>query len=275
MLLELIYNKIFLTTLIVLLPIVLRVFLLKKIRQRNFFLSDDQRRWMSYIKNATWTFVLLGLLMVWWPELERFALSIAAVAVAIVLGTRELILCISGSVLRASSGAFTVGDWIEVGNMRGEVIDHSLVSTVIQELDPDNNSYGYTGKTITIPNSIFLSQSVKNMNFMKHYVYHGFSIVVEPEINPFEARELLVNKAREYCEGFREVAQRYNSMLESRMGLDLPGTEPNVTIRTTELARNIISVAIFCPTREAVLIEQNLHQDFMDYFYSKREEKNR
>jgi small-conductance mechanosensitive channel len=65
--------------------------------------------------------LLLGLVLIWAPQLWTFALSLAAVAVEIVVATKEMILCISGSLMRASPRAFSVGDWIEVADVRGEV----------------------------------------------------------------------------------------------------------------------------------------------------------
>ncbi len=65
----------------------------------------------------------------WNTEINEFALSLTAIAVAVVVASKEIILCFTGSIQRASSRSFRIGDWIEVGNTRGEVIEHNLMAT--------------------------------------------------------------------------------------------------------------------------------------------------
>lgn len=263
-------NTFLLTMMAILLPISLRFLFLRMIRKNNTFLSDGQRRWMSLVKNINWIIIAIFLLVLWWPQVQHFAVSITAVALALVLATKELILCFSGALLRTSTQAFVVGDWIELDQIRGEVIEQAMLSTVIHEIDMENNSYNYTGRTITLPNSIFLSQPIRNMNFLKQYVYHRFQIVVDKPYNPFYLKPLILEKAREYSVNFSEVGKRYNAWLEHRMGLDLPTVEPRVYVDSTELGQHVFIVVMFCPTTEAVELEQRLRQDFLHYLYTLR-----
>ncbi|MGI9504675.1 MAG: mechanosensitive ion channel family protein, partial [Geminicoccaceae bacterium] len=74
-----------------------RWFLVRLVRGDDSVLHEEQRRWISRIKNSAVTLLLIGLVFVWLPELNTFALSITAFAVAFVIATKELILCISGT----------------------------------------------------------------------------------------------------------------------------------------------------------------------------------
>jgi len=244
--------------------------LVSMIRKKADIISEEQRRWISRAKNIILATILFTLFFLWWPELRQFALSIAAVAVAFVIASKELILCISGAVLRATSGSSSVGDWVEIGDTRGEVIDQNILSTVLQEIDKESCTFSYTGKTITLPNSIFLSHSVKNMNFMRRFVFHSFAIHTEPKVNVFEAKQLIMGKLHAYCEEFIELGTRYHSFIVQRSGMAIPSPEPSVTIRTTTLGKNIFSVTVFCPTPQAGEIEQKITQDFMQFYYEKR-----
>jgi small-conductance mechanosensitive channel len=76
-----------------------------------------------------------------------------------------------------------VGDWIEIAGIRGEVIDQNILSVTLQEIYSEGPLYEYTGRTIVIPNSQFLTTPAKNENFIKRYVYHTFSLVVPPQID--------------------------------------------------------------------------------------------
>ena len=263
----LINNKQLLTLLALVGLLLLRFFILKAIRKDTAFVSDEQRKWMSYTKNLAALFITVAIISIWWVEIQQFALSLAAIAVAVVLASKELILCFSGAILRASSRAFTVGDWIEIDRFKGEVLEVNILSTSIQEINLAHNSYEYTGKTITVPNSAFLSYAVKNLNFMKRYVYHHFTISTPPKVNPYPFRQQLVENITEYCAEFYEVAVRYNAVIERHAGVDLPGPEPHVRVLTTELGDIEVEVRVFCPTEQALEIEQKVTEDYMNYYH--------
>jgi small-conductance mechanosensitive channel len=218
---------------------------------------------MSRTKNSAFLVILIAVFLFWKAEINEFALSVTAIAVAIVLASKEIILCFTGSIQRASSRSFVIGDWIEVGPLCGEVIEHNLMATVIQELDISRGFYHYTGKTATLPNSMFFSFPVKNLNFMKRYVYHSFDIVVPRFINLHHMMPTLKEKIDHHCEGFIEVAKRYNSVVERHAGVDLPGPEPLIRFDSGPIGEVVVYFMLFCPTERAGELEQLIRADFM------------
>lgn len=263
-------HKLFISLVVIVALLGLRGLLVRLIRRKADILSEEQRRWTSRAKNVVVAAILVILIFLWWPELHRFALSIAAVAVAFVIASKELILCISGAMLRATSGSSSVGDWVEIGEIRGEVVDQNILSIVLQEIDKESCAFNYTGKTITLPNSVFLSQPVKNMNFMRRFVFLSFSIHTEPDVNAFEAKQLVLDKLNMYCEEFSELGKRYHSFVVKHTGLDIPSPEPSVKISTTTLGKNTFSVTLFCPTPQATELQQRITEDFFNFYYEKR-----
>ncbi|ANO32747.1 mechanosensitive ion channel protein MscS [Vibrio breoganii] len=262
------YKSIF-SVLILFVIWLLRRFLLSVIRGNDAFISEKQRNWMSKTKNGSFAFTLIILFILWQSEINQFALSVTAIAVAIVVASKEIILCFTGSIQRASSRSFRIGDWIEVGKLSGEVIEHNMMATVIQEIDLHHGQYHYTGKTATLPNSMFFTYPVKNLNFMKRYVYHNFSIVVKDFVNLYPMIPELTEKIEEHCAYFSDVAIRYNAMIEKHAGLDLPGAEPHIHISSNINAEQIVHYMIFCPTDKANHLENLIRKDFMD-MYEKR-----
>ena len=258
--------KLVFTALILLVMGLARSFLLRLIRGDVSFLSEDQRKWMSRTKNGMFASTLLVLFVLWQSEISQFALSVTAIAVAIVVASKEIILCLTGSIQRASSRSFRVGDWIEVGQLSGEVIDHNMMATVIQEIDLLHGQYHYTGKTATLPNSMFFTYPVKNLNFMKRYVFHNFNIIVPHFVNLYPLLPDLYLRINEHFSHFIDVARRYNSMIEKHAGVDLPSAEPHIDIGSAGAGEQSVHFMIFCPTEKANEFEQKIRQDFMELF---------
>lgn len=259
-------HKLLLTALILLGVISVRRIILDNIRGDAPLITEKQRKWMSRTKNGVFTVTLLAMFMLWQSEISEFALSVTAIAVAIVVASKEIILCFTGSIQRASSRSFRIGDWIEVGTVCGEVIEHNLMATVIQEIDLHHGQYNYTGKTATLPNSMFFSFPVKNLNFMKRYVFHNFNIVVPDFVNLFPLVPVLHEKIEEHFAHFMEVARRYNTMIERHAGVDLPSAEPHIEISSSSTGEQVVHVMIFCPTERANQLEQLIRRDFMQEY---------
>ena len=225
-------------------------------------------RWKNSIKNLINLFVVISLIIIWLYELQFVALSIAAFVVALVIATKEVIQCFIGTLYQVSNRSFAVGDWIKVGSNQGEVVSSDWLGTKLLEVDIDSSSYTYTGKTLYIPNNLFITQPILNLNFMRRYVVHSFTIVRDADVVDLcTFKNQLLEKANEYCSEFAGVAQRYNGLIERRLDVPLQGPEASVQISTTSLGKNQMTISIFCPTSEAAIIEQKLMCDFMSLWY--------
>ena len=103
--------------------LIVRLVVIRAVRHSQSLSADVKRRWVLTIRNAMAFLFVTGLIFIWAHELSTFAVSLVAIAVAVVLATKELILCLSGTVLRAGTNAYTLGDRIEIAGTRGNVVD--------------------------------------------------------------------------------------------------------------------------------------------------------
>lgn len=220
----------------------------------------DHRSVINSVKNILNLLMLIALIYLWNAELQKFALSVAAFVVAIVLATREYIQCLIGFLYVTSTSPFRIGDWVQTGPFCGEVTSTDWAKLTMLEID--QNSYGYTGRTLYIPNNQLITQPIKNLNFLKRYVSHQFSITMNNSYPPYKNKAKLLEKAKEYCADFHNVAERYNTLIQNRLDVLLPGPAPSITIATTEMGRIKTSFVIFCPTEKAVEIQEKLTEDF-------------
>ncbi|MDX1302059.1 mechanosensitive ion channel family protein [Photobacterium sp.] len=265
-------NKLIASIVLVVIVWSARWLIVRHLSQRPSGEDELPRRWINSIKNATNLLIAIGLIIIWLSELRFVALSIAAFAVALVVATREFIQCFLGSLYQASNRTFVVGDWIRVGSNNGEVVRSDWFSTVLLEIDLETMTYGYTGRTLIIPNNQFISNTIQNLNFMRRYVAHSFAIVRDADpVNFFDARDFILERAKEYCMPFQDVAHRYSVLIDKRLGVNLSGSEASVRITSTNLGKNMLTVTVFCPTKEAVNIEQRITADFMAFWYAEVE----
>ena len=102
---------------------------------------------------AIWAIGILVMLSQIPVNTEVLLLIVFLGGVAIIIGYRNILTDIAASQFISSYQAFKIGEWIEVGNNYGRVIERNLVHTKI--LTPDS-------EIVIIPNSAMLKRSVVN-----------------------------------------------------------------------------------------------------------------
>jgi small-conductance mechanosensitive channel len=236
--------------------------IIKIIKQKS---KQDKRLQINIVNNIFTILMIVIIFNIWSEEIQKFAFSIAAFIVAIVLATREFIQCFIGFVYLLSSRPFRIGDWVQVGSYYGEV--HSTDWAKLTLLEVDKDDYQYTGKTLYLPNSQLITSVIKNLNFLKRYAMHHFTIVRDDSVNPFEFIDDLYEKANSYCADFKDVALRYNQLIENRLDINIAGPEPHIQVATSDIGDTQVFFTIFCPTERALEIEQKLTSDFMRLWF--------
>jgi small-conductance mechanosensitive channel len=250
---------------VILLAIVLiaRLVLMRAVRRSDSLSMETRRRWVLTIRNSMAFLFVLGLVFIWAHELSTFAVSLVAIAVAIVLATKELILCISGAVLRAGTNAYTLGDRIEIGGTRGNVVDQNLLATTVLEIGPGHTSSQYTGRAVVFPNSLLLSQPVINETFMKEYIVHIITIPLTVRNDWQAAERLLLEIAAEECASFMDDARRHMKLVEGKAWLDAPSVQPRVSIQLPEPGRINLLLRIPAPSHRTSRVEQVILRRFL------------
>lgn len=81
--------------------------------------------------SGSWFFVIIS---VWASTIAGFALSLAAVAGAVLIVSKELLMCVLGYLYITFVRPFKVGDLIEINQLHGRVIDIDIFATTLAEL---------------------------------------------------------------------------------------------------------------------------------------------
>ncbi|CAM3345677.1 mechanosensitive ion channel family protein [Halomonas lysinitropha] len=268
--LELLSNRGVSSVALVAVLVTLRFLVVRVIRGREEILSDSRRAWLARIRSVTVVLALAGLVLIWLPSLHTFALSLTAFAVALVIATKELILCLSGTVLRVVNQPFEIGDWVEIGNLRGEVVDETMLATTLQEIGGPVGRFEYSGKTIVVPNSVFLTTSVRNQNFFKKWVYLEVCVVLEPDVDMRSELPGLEDEVGALHAPHAELAQRYSALIRKRSGIDIADPRPRVTLATTDIGKQRVGVTLFCPTPSAFELEQAINDAVLRRYWQLR-----
>lgn len=244
----------------------IRFFAGRSIQKSKTIPREHRRQWIVKTKTLSLFVLFLGLLVIWASELQAFAVSLVAVAAAIVLATKEIIMNISGYFARASAKPFSVGDRIEVSGVRGDVVDQNLFFTKILEIGPGKVTNQYTGRSVNIPNSVFLQQNIINESFTDTFTLHVFQIPVLISKDLLVLREELLKQSSEICKEYIEPAQKAFKALEKNQAFETPSVEPRVYLHFVDKETAEFVVRIPAPTSRKGRVEQEIIQAFSKKF---------
>ncbi|MDE1711902.1 mechanosensitive ion channel (plasmid) [Chromobacterium amazonense] len=228
---------------------------------------EERRRWSVNTRNGLFLAGLAGIGFIWANELQTLAVSMLAFAAALILATKELIMCLSGGVVRQMSDSYGLGDHIEIGTVRGRVVDIGLLSTTVMEIGPNHSSHQMTGRALTFPNSLLLSTPVIRENYMGEYVMHIINVPLAYTVPPAQAERLLMAAAENTCLPHMELARQHMEEMAKRYLVDIPSVEPRISIQPFDEKRYQLILRIAIPARERQRIEQAILHQFMAACY--------
>ncbi len=251
------------TLALVLAVFALRTLLVRWVSSQKGFTVEDRRRWVVHIRNGMLVLFAVGMAAIWANELQAFAVSLIALAAALVLATKELILCISGAGLRAGSRFYSIGDRIQVGAQRGIVLDHDLFATTLLEIGPGQASHLTTGRVVIFPNSLLFTSPIINETFSKDYVFHVTILPMRNEDDWQKGERVLLEAAKTECAEYIQSAADYLRVLEERNLMEAPNPEPKVTIQIDQPGRINLVLRFPVPVRGRARIEQAILRRFL------------
>lgn len=264
-------DKGIITLLFILFLFVFRQICIKAIRNINRPWTSEQRlRSIGYVKSSFFAIVFLGCLFIWGTQVASFAMSIFAIAFALVFSVKELFMCVNGSVMRFRGNVYNLGDRIEVNGLRGDVIDINLLCTTLLELGPD--SHHHTGRVMTFPNSFVMYNSVMNETFIDHFFIHNIRIPIQLTENWKEARDILLKIAKEECSPYIEQARRRMKETARRKSIEFISVEPRVRVQIPEPGMIHLILRFPSPVHLKGRLEQTIMSKFLDQFFPSKQE---
>jgi small-conductance mechanosensitive channel len=212
-----------------------------------------QLRSAAQLRGFSYVILAFGLFIIWAAELQALAVSFVVLAMAIVWARKETLACVQGGMYRISSNAFEVGDRINIAGIRGDVIEPGLLSTLVLEVAQGHQR---TGRTISIPNSLFMTEPVLNESLAGEYMLHLMTIPVDRSADLAAIESQALTAAWEACADFlddvrRPIASRYH-----RHGLTPPIVDPRVTYQVVD--KNTVNILLRIPT--PIRLERQVEQ---------------
>ena len=204
--------------------------LLEQTLPRRFGRADARYKVRKFVVFTGYLAILLFLAILFEDRQGRlsFALGVAGAGVAVAL--QDLLASIAGAFSIGFSKLYVVGDRVQIGETRGDVIDIGLLRTTLMEVGSWVGRDLYSGRIVRIPNNAVLKGSVFNYSQGFRFIWDQIKVVFTITSDTELARATLLRVANEVIGEYLVEAQNSWNAVSDDYRSENPSIEPVVAL---------------------------------------------
>jgi small-conductance mechanosensitive channel len=230
------YRKLILSLLVIVTQAAVRRSLLSYVINR---ISDESPHLYTVRKATTSTITAIAALLIigiWIQRLGDLSVALGILAAGLAFALQEVIGSIAGWITIVTGRPFTIGDRIETGSIRGDVVDIGVLRTTLMEignwLDGDHN----TGRIVTVSNAFLFKEPLYNYSAHLHFVWDEIRIPITYESSWKRAIEIMSDAVCEHpaYQDMLPKAEKQRREVRRKLAVKMTPLEPRTYVKLTD-----------------------------------------
>ena len=196
--------------------------------------SDTRYRARKFVSLLGYLSAFLAITVVFSDRLGGFTVAFGVAGAGIAFSLQEVIASIAGWIAISFGGFYATGDRVQVGGIRGDVIDISVLRTTLMEVGEWVKGDLYSGRIVKVANSFVFKEPVFNYSGDFPFLWDEITLPVRYGSDWKLARTMLRNLVDEVLVGYaNEVKDAWEGMVRQYRVEDA-NVEPMITLRATD-----------------------------------------
>jgi len=212
-------------------------------------------------------FVLFGA-----PSQMPTILGLAGAGLTVAL--KDFIVAFVGWFLLMGRNGLRVGDWVEINGVVGEVIEVSLLRTVLLETGNWADTGHPTGRKVAFVNSFAIEGHFFNFSTSGQWLWDEIEILVPSSENPYPIIDSMQKMAAKETEKNARAAEKEWETATHRHGAQPLSAEPAVNLRPTTAGVEV-HVRYITRASERFVTRTRLYQALVDLLHRNRVEEDK
>jgi len=217
----------------ILLGYVLIWFIIKAI-QRNFFTKikdiDNRYRAKKFSSFIGYFLTLVLITIVFSDRLGGLTVALGVAGAGIAFALQEVIVSFAGWVAIMFGGFYKTGDRVQLGGIKGDVMDIGVLRTTIMEIGQWVDGDLYNGRIVLIANSFVFKEPVFNYSGDFPFLWDEIKIPIQFGSNYEKAREIFEQVGKEVAGDLSEKSKETWNTMQDKYRLEDAQTEPMVSL---------------------------------------------
>jgi small-conductance mechanosensitive channel len=218
------------TAIIGILAIYLTFRVLEKTLPQHFGHADVRYKVRKFIVFCGYATVILFLALLFEDRLGRLGFAVGIIGAGLAVALQDVISSVAGAFTIGFSSLYNVGDRIQIGDTRGDVIDIGLLRTTLIETGNWVNVDLYNGRIVRIPNNAVLKGSVFNYSQGFQFIWDEIKVVLSTASDAQFAKDTFLRLARGAVGEYLVEAQTSWKVMSDNYRIVNPSLEPAVSL---------------------------------------------
>ena len=194
--------------------------------------KDNDRRYRSkkLISLSGYVVTFIIILAVFSNRINNLTVALGIAGAGIAFALQEVIASIAGWIAVMAGGFYQTGDRVQLGGIKGDVIDIGVLRTTLMEMGQWVDGDLYNGRIVRVANSFVFKEPVFNYSADFPFLWDEIKIPIQYGSNYQKAREIFLSVANEVCGNFAKDAQQMWKGVLKKYLIEDSSTGPMVTI---------------------------------------------
>jgi small-conductance mechanosensitive channel len=207
----------------------------------------------------------LAIVRVWFIGFGSFATFAGLVSAGLAIALKDIVANLAGWVFLVWRRPFAVGDRIQIGEHRGDVIDIRAFQFSLMEVGNWVDADQSTGRVLHVPNGHVLTQTVANYSRGFPYIWNEIPVLITFESDWQRAKEILLDIVTNRPEALSERAEHALREASKKFFIRYPTLTP--TVYTSVKASGVmLTLRYLCPPRRRRGTEQSIWEAILEAF---------
>src|ERR1700691_4444577 len=197
---------------------------------RRFGRADARYKVRKFVVFSGYLSILLFLAILFEDRLGRLSFAFGVAGAGVAVDLQDVLASIAGAFSIGFSKLYAMGDRVQIGDTRGDVIDIGLLRTTLLETGNWVGRDLYNGRIVRIPNSAVLKGPVFNYSQGFRFIWDEIKVLFTTTSDCQLAREMLLRVAKEAIGEYLLKAQTSWKMMSDNYRSANPPLEPTVAL---------------------------------------------
>ncbi len=192
--------------------------------------NDTRYRVRKFISFLGYLAAFFFLTVVFRAQLGGLTVALGVAGAGIAFALQEVIASVAGWVAVALGNFYKVGDRVQLGGIRGDVIDIGVLRTTLMECGQWVNGDLYNGRIVRVANSFVFKEPVVNYSGDFPFLWDEITVPVRYGSDHRLARELLERIVREEVGSYAQTAKEAWAEMVQKYRIEDARVDPMVTL---------------------------------------------
>lgn len=248
----------YLPSIILLSALALAIFALRRLVIRSIDDVSARYRARKVVTYGGYFLFFIILLSLFSTRVAQFSVMIGAVGAGVAFALQEVIASIAGWVALSFANFYKPGDRVQLGGIKGDVIDIGILRTTLMEIGGWVNGDQYNGRIVRIANSYVFKEPVFNYSGAFPFLWDEFTLPVRYGCDWKLAHTLIDEAVNENVADFTQKSLALWKQVARNFMLEQARVEPMVTLSATDnwiefTVRYIVDFQARRSTKDAIM----------------------